>query len=776
MADHLGRKRSKIPKDGVPNGCMGGLLHFVDFNHHLHVKKMLAYNKRSGDKKQGERTKSSKLKQDASTPEGIEFVNKNANIANRLLEDEGVFSRNNSGKVLMRSHNSKRRASVSSVSSTSSQLLRTLSIHHLENDEYVEDDADNNENATVRDTQESSSSRNREPEVSDDLPSQRRREPHKINIFPNRLQEKHSVLREKVNNAKETLSKKTGTDVKEIEQDAAVHQSKEFMDMMVLLNNNRELLLKVLKDPSSFVNFLESQQTKAEKALDRSGSFPVSGLSCGQNEETTRIKHKPQKSELPQYRKESFEDGSSSSKQNTIGNGASTAESFESKKNSTIESASMISNSSEIKDNRTASARFKAIKKRIKDVIKDNRKEGHRISMDGVLHKLPYGSKFSKASKKEKQASLERTSTARYEREPSSKIIKRAHSLSESLDKYSRLLESVSSRELKRMPERLKSKKEDSRDSQVARPPKTLGRIFSLPDFASNSFRKDPQFEVFDAVQSLKIPMKVDICDTDESKTGNNIDGPLHEEEFSREEDQSNWLTRTSATVASERFKLKLGDINPEELDSPLYLRKQLELYSSDQLEGSIEDFEALQVLSELDDYYNFFSIPVDPQHETQFNYVRDVLWKSGFGSTDFLRAWYSPNQPVDPSLFEESANTTPEIFLDNQLLFDLISEVILEIYDHSSSCCPWLSRFDTRTRPMPSGYRVLEEVWANVSGHLNAQLELDPALEYVLARDFAKDDGWMELQYDCEDVGLELEDLILDELLDEVVLETGNY
>lgn len=46
------RKKSKMPMIGIPNGCMGGLFHFIGFNQHLHIKKILAHNKKGSDLKQ----------------------------------------------------------------------------------------------------------------------------------------------------------------------------------------------------------------------------------------------------------------------------------------------------------------------------------------------------------------------------------------------------------------------------------------------------------------------------------------------------------------------------------------------------------------------------------------------------------------------------------------------------------------------------------------------------------------------------------------------------
>lgn len=209
----------------------------------------------------------------------------------------------------------------------------------------------------------------------------------------------------------------------------------------------------------------------------------------------------------------------------------------------------------------------------------------------------------------------------------------------------------------------------------------------------------------------------------------------------------------------------------------------QSDVDASDQLESAIADFERSRLPDELDDYYSFFSVPVDLQNEAQFSYVRDTLWKSGFGSKEFLRAWYSPNQPIDPLLFEESewisdpeiAQHGPEVFLENQNLFDLVNEVLLEIYDTSASSSPWLSRYATRMRPLPEGPHVLEEVWAKIGWYLDSQVQVDSLLDDVVARDFSKDDGWMDVQYDCEDVGVDVADLILMDLVDEAVLPLEN-
>ncbi|XP_040992546.1 LOW QUALITY PROTEIN: uncharacterized protein LOC121239366 [Juglans microcarpa x Juglans regia] len=165
---------------------------------------------------------------------------------------------------------------------------------------------------------------------------------------------------------------------------------------------------------------------------------------------------------------------------------------------------------------------------------------------------------------------------------------------------------------------------------------------------------------------------------------------------------------------------------------------------------------------------------------EADFNYVRVVLELSGFIKNENLGTWHSLDQPLSPLLFKElEAFLHPELedyeedvdgSCDHQILFYLINNTLLEIYERSFTYFPRAFTFNRHIRPMPRGHHLLEEVWAKISSYLSLRPELDQSLEDVLARDLAKGDGWMNLQFDNECVALELEDLILEELLNELV------
>ncbi|XP_058111125.1 uncharacterized protein LOC131254136 [Magnolia sinica] len=209
----------------------------------------------------------------------------------------------------------------------------------------------------------------------------------------------------------------------------------------------------------------------------------------------------------------------------------------------------------------------------------------------------------------------------------------------------------------------------------------------------------------------------------------------------------------------------------------------QTEADAPDRL-GSIEYVDEVQSLSE-QAHSDISNVQVDMKDEADFNYVRDILHKSRFSIDELLGMWYLPDQPVDPSLFDKIECSTPDhdgtLYVaggscDHLLLFDLINEVLIEIYRRSFSCCPWQLCTDSSIRPMPVGPHVLEEVWASISWYLSSRSQLDPKLEYVVARDLSKNDGWMNIQPEAECVGLELEDWILDDLLDEVTYEIAGF
>lgn len=438
------------------------------------------------------------------------------------------------------------------ISPLASRLLRTSSIHRLECHDYVLPDelTSGSETSPVGlhsdETASSLSSQNRpsSPQTSDSPIIQKQcKVCGSINIVDNKghnqldglgdhLLEKKSLLGEKLNEAKEALLKQQSTHAGEAGRGVALLQSKEFLDMMELLNANRELILKILQDPTFIIaNYLQGQQASgSEMALTKSSSFRAVELS-GRNSEVLTLNHKSKEREPLSKKDGKLEAGSSPLVPNIIKDVSQAMESITDEEVKILKAEAenldahgtaptLGSYESNHKRDRTLSNHFKTIKQKIKDVIKDDKKEHHRISMDGVLHKIPYGRKVSEDVKKEVQSLLERSASDKIDRYSSKskfgrkgvssksssvhKTIRKSFSLTESLDKYSHLFESISSREDKRFPARSVSTKEDG-GLQVRKFPNAFERIFSLPELDSYSLSKDIQNEVSDASQSLEM-------------------------------------------------------------------------------------------------------------------------------------------------------------------------------------------------------------------------------------------------------------------------------
>ncbi|XP_059660739.1 uncharacterized protein LOC132307092 [Cornus florida] len=168
-------------------------------------------------------------------------------------------------------------------------------------------------------------------------------------------------------------------------------------------------------------------------------------------------------------------------------------------------------------------------------------------------------------------------------------------------------------------------------------------------------------------------------------------------------------------------------------------------------------------------------------EDDTDFNYVREILEQSGFTGDAFLGTWHMPDQqPLDPSVFEEVEACLPHepecseediiASCHRQLLFDLVNEVLLQIFDKSFCYYPRALSFSCHIRPMPQRNHVFEEVWASINRTLSSRPDLEQPLDFYVAQDLAKGDDWMNLQLETECVALELEELIFDELLEEVI------
>ncbi|MFS7965073.1 hypothetical protein Hanom_Chr08g00757811 [Helianthus anomalus] len=167
---------------------------------------------------------------------------------------------------------------------------------------------------------------------------------------------------------------------------------------------------------------------------------------------------------------------------------------------------------------------------------------------------------------------------------------------------------------------------------------------------------------------------------------------------------------------------------------------------------------------------------------DDDFTYVKKILERSGYIKNGFQQTWHSTNPPLDPFVFQQIESHyvhDPERFSEEVnelshrlLIFDLVDEVLLTMYERSCTYYPKELSSYCHISPAPNGSLVFDEVWKSVSRLLDFEHDVNESLNDIVTRDLKSDDGWMNLQLDYECVGLDLEDLIFDEVLEEVVFE----
>ncbi|KAJ7947648.1 protein TRM32 [Quillaja saponaria] len=234
-------------------------------------------------------------------------------------------------------------------------------------------------------------------------------------------------------------------------------------------------------------------------------------------------------------------------------------------------------------------------------------------------------------------------------------------------------------------------------------------------------------------------------------------------------------------TSYSEGTELATGGCGMYELDPVIDIPTE---GSTDSLPGPFCSKNSENVESTRKSHCSLLHFELNKKDDSDFEFVKGVLELSGFMGSEYLGAWHTVDQPLNPSLFKDYEAISPqevecsrdeiECQCDHQLLFDLVNEVLIEIYDKSFTYFPNPFPFKRGIHPMPKGHHLLKQVWARISLYLSLRPELDQSLNGVVARDLAKFDSWMNLQYESECVALELEDMIFEELLDEAICPLG--
>ncbi|GLT89635.1 hypothetical protein SLE2022_076120 [Rubroshorea leprosula] len=156
-------------------------------------------------------------------------------------------------------------------------------------------------------------------------------------------------------------------------------------------------------------------------------------------------------------------------------------------------------------------------------------------------------------------------------------------------------------------------------------------------------------------------------------------------------------------------------------------------------------------------------------EENLESSYITDVLIDSGISGTDpdtFMVAWYSPDCPVNPFLFEELekkyCNLTSWSRAERKLIFDRLNSKLLEMNQQIADQHPWVK---PARRIHPNwNKRGLEDSLCKLLVGQDKKVKKD-ATDKVLG----SESEWLELGHDSDDIGREIERLLIDELVAEV-------
>ncbi|KAK0605355.1 hypothetical protein LWI29_025824 [Acer saccharum] len=847
MGKQLQHEHSGVEFEEYQPGCLGGIVHILDYHHRNNDKKTVHQQKNHRGRRRRRAIcclNSKTISMDRGTGEVQSLL---VDEADDFLVEQQAAKKSPIDKSSEKPHiNTLISKEISTEESNQHwllgfpaqpQLQRLDSIHHLEPSEYRLDkinwttpiivlhkSADTSDSGLQVSSQKKRTrkavGKNKKSEIHDTMNVEEQ----------NQVSGKHQVL--------ESLKNQKQMDAKHLNREILHQQVKEYVDVLEIFKVNKELFLNILQDPEVCISEqVPGRKTSNMKAkLTKSVSFPVADLSRVRYPRPTTLEHK-------QNETWTFQKGEKfvSAVQVPELDQARSQKDYNAKKvpssGEITSSQGSVQGSNHQWWNQFFIGRLRDIRQKIKHAIKESKKGNNRTYTDEVFDGCTGSTSAKDMPKSLENISIgqdgEENSKSFYETNGSDndlsnsrlRRIRRTSSLNESLERYAQLFGSNFSEGEAKLPhsKSLKLRNED-RISSRERAPKFFRRISSLSDVESfysllNEVAHDSEMQVKTSVDCstntendhhFQAKPSSFLVDTDKCEPSEAVVETEFQENIAQGSD-CNVGTEYSGTLTVARIDketttyLNLGLAQPspvlepetcfpdntvdladcpisEGLDSNTISIHIDEADSSFDIQNMISSTYSLprcfeKVNQEKDYSFLHFEMDID---DASFNYVRDVLELSGFIGNESLGAWYSLDQPLNPSLFKELEGylhrelqcSLEEIVAncDHQLLFDLINETLLEIYERSFAYFPRAFSFNHHIRPMPKGHRVLEEVWSRICSYMSFRSELDHSLDDFVAQDLAKRDGWMNRQFETECVALELEELIFDELLDEVI------
>lgn len=340
---------------------------------------------------------------------------------------------------------------------------------------------------------------------------------------------KHSVLQEKLSEAAVTFLNQKLIDTKQFKEDGAIHQSKQFMDALEILNSNKELLLKFLLDSNSsgmkYIREVQDICSPVEKAKQEKliGAKSQKGIGSSERGKEPACRKEVQKHNIHNFfrKKDKSQKRNSSEKSDcsqvsnriVVLKPTTTGNQNSSTANTPISSPGSHYTLKDQGWGGRLNSQFSLgeIKKKLKNTMGENRKDRQWFFMDGMLHKIPNKHQVSGSngnthpdnsggkdveSKISAHAPSNRSEEKKIEK-PKPSHPRTAHEVASTSaasprnptitsGRYPKQRETNIYLEAKKHLEELLTGVDEDGGFPNEKSPKTLGKILSLPDYTSS--------------------------------------------------------------------------------------------------------------------------------------------------------------------------------------------------------------------------------------------------------------------------------------------------
>ncbi|XP_037404158.1 uncharacterized protein LOC119266976 isoform X2 [Triticum dicoccoides] len=188
--------------------------------------------------------------------------------------------------------------------------------------------------------------------------------------------------------------------------------------------------------------------------------------------------------------------------------------------------------------------------------------------------------------------------------------------------------------------------------------------------------------------------------------------------------------------------------------------------------ENNLTDLNALQEAAD------------DPKNEAELAYVNDIFNKSSFRDEALFEAWRSQNraalQEDDCQHYDAAAAAIDftDMSADELLLFDLTNEALLEVYKDYAAGESRQPRFSSFQRPKPVGDRALRDLRSRVGRQLDErpQSGVEVDVDAVLSSDLGKAERWSNFRREADQVASLVANSVLDRLVTELALQLAKF